>query len=383
MQPIFWFSIALIVYCYFLYPLLIAVWAMFFSKPVRKRLIEPTVSILIAAHNEEDVLLGKIKNLFSVDYPKEKIEILVGSDGSDDHTVQLLNGISDFRLTVFAFDERRGKMSVINDLALKARGEILLFTDARQTFAQNTIKQLVSNFADNTIGCVSGELVFTEDNEDATAKGVSLYWKYEKFIRRQESQAHSMLGATGAIYAIRKHYFVPLPSDIILDDIYLPFTIIQRGLRAIFDNSAKAYDKVAENPVEENRRKVRTISGNYQLFTKFPGMFIPFKSPIAVQLFSHKLLRLTVPFLMIIVLVLNICLINITLYKTIFYLQIFFYLLAIIGYLARNNDYGMLKLILKVAYVPYVFCLLNYSALMGFFRFIRADQKVTWQKARS
>jgi cellulose synthase/poly-beta-1,6-N-acetylglucosamine synthase-like glycosyltransferase len=239
----------------------------------------------------------------------------------------------------------------------------------------------VANFADPTVGCVSGELLFAKA-DGATAKGVNFYWEYEKFIRGHEARVHSMLGATGAIYAIRKDLYVPAPADVVLDDMFTPFKIIQKGYRAIFDSTAYAFDSAAHSATEEYRRKARTLYGNYQIFALFPGLFNPFKSPIAVQLFSHKFLRVMVPFFMLALLPLNFFMLSAGIYKTILVLQIIFYTCAIIGLLARNQKYGIFKKIAKLCYVPYVFCLLNFAALAGFYRFIASKQDIAWQKAR-
>jgi len=187
-------------------------------------------------------------------------------------------------------------MAVINDLVALARHDVIVFTDARQTFEHDAICQLAANFSDTKVGCVSGELIFlTDPSVGSTGKGVDLYWRYEKFMRNLESRIHSMLGATGAIYAVRKNLFTPIPSMIVLDDVFVPMRIVGQGYRAIFDGTAKAYDRVADSPKEEYRRKARTLFGNFQLFGMLSSLFNPFKSPVAIQFFSHKLLRVMVP----------------------------------------------------------------------------------------
>jgi len=378
----FWFIFTLILYCYFFYPCILYVIARYQKLPLEKRGdFEPSVSIVLSVWNEEDVIRQKIENLLSLDYPHEKIEIIIGSDGSTDRTDAIIEEFHEKRVSLVKNTSRRGKMVTINELIKRAKSEIIVFTDARQKFDANVIKRLIGNFTDAKVGCVSGELMFSK-KDDATAKGINLYWSYEKFIRRVESDIHSMLGATGAIYAIRKELYVPIPNNVILDDMFVPLKIIQKGYRAIFDSSAKAYDEVADNPREEHRRKARTLFGNYQIFWIFRSMFIPFKSPIAIQLFSHKFLRVIVPFLMIALFVINWFLIKGEVYRFIFILQVSFYVMAIIGGLARNQNYGILKIISKICYVPYVFCLLNLSALAGFLRFARARQGVVWDKAR-
>ena len=378
---LFWTLLGLIFYCYLGYPLLICLWARFFSKSVYKSAIFPSVSIIIAAHNEEDVIKAKLDNLLVLDYPKDQIEILIGSDASTDKTNQIIQNYQDPRLHVFINPQRRGKMMTVNDLVLQSKHEIIFFNDARQHFDKNALKNLVQNFADPSVGCASGELLFIKA-EGGTAQGVNLYWESEKFIRFHEARVHSMMGATGAIYAIRKSLYVPACTEVVLDDMFIPFKIIEKGYRAIFEETALAFDNAANSATEEYSRKARTLYGNYQIFSLFLGLFNPIKSPIAIQLFSHKFLRVMVPFLMLILLPLNFLMIGEGFYKLIFVLQIIFYVAAFIGILSRGQRVGIFKPISKLCYVPYVFCLLNFAALAGFFRFIRAKQDIAWEKAR-
>ena len=371
----------LILYCYAGYPVFIWIIARLFPRPVKKSPFLPDISILIAVYNEEDVIGNKIKNLLRLDYPPEKMEILIGSDGSTDRTNEIIKSAGSAKITLIENATRRGKIATINELASKAKGAILVFTDARQEFARTALAELTANFADPSVGCVSGELIFAEE-EGATAKGINLYWNYEKFIRGSESRVHSMLGATGAIYAIRKELFVPPPETTILDDMYIPFRIILRGYRAILDGSAKAYDRIASTPKEEYRRKTRTLYGNYQIFSLLPQMFIPFKSPIALQLFSHKFLRVAAPFILILLFVFNWLLVDINFYFNFLMLQSLFYASAAAGFFLKEKKGGPLGLLAKTCYIPYVFCLLNFSALAGFWRFLTARQEITWDKAR-
>lgn len=378
---LFWFAIVLICYCYFLYPVLIFLCSKACARPVKRSPIIPSISVIIAVHNEADVIQAKLDNLISLAYPADKLEILIGSDASSDKTIDIIKSYPDARVKLFVYQQRRGKMATVNDLVTHAAHDIIVFNDARQWLDKDAFTNLAANFADPQVGCVSGELVFAKA-EGGTAKGVNFYWEYEKFIRLHEARLHSMLGATGAIYAIRKELFVPGPGNVVLDDMFIPFKIIEQGYRAVFDGTAHAYDRAARSATEEYRRKTRTLYGNYQIFKLFPGLFNPFKSPIAVQLFSHKFLRVVVPFLMLLVLYINMFMLNQGLYKICLAFQMIFYAAAFIGALARNQKYGILKPVLKLTYVPYVFCLLNFSALIGFYRFITDKQDVTWQKAR-
>ncbi|OGX26082.1 MAG: hypothetical protein A3D10_06645 [Omnitrophica WOR_2 bacterium RIFCSPHIGHO2_02_FULL_48_11] len=378
---IFWISIFLVFYCYLGYPVALKLMALFLKRAVKRAEFYPKVSIILSLWNEADVIEAKIKNLLSLDYPAEHLEIWAGSDGSTDRTVEIIKQFSDPRVHLLEQRQRQGKAQTINALLKCVKSDIVIFTDARQPFAKNALKELVQNFSDPTVGCVSGELVFSP-REGATARGISLYWKYEKFIRAEESKIHSMLGATGAIYAIRRELFTEIPEKVVLDDMFVPLKIIEKGFRAIFDEQAKAYDEVADQPREEYRRKARTLYGNYQIFFLLPQMFNPLRSPVALQLFSHKFLRVVAPILLGMVFLINIFLADQPIYAVTLILQMIFYLLALIGGLARHQKHGILKGILKICYIPYVFCLLNFSALAGLLRFMSDKQDAAWQKAR-
>ncbi len=383
MTFLFWLSLSLLIYTYIGYPVLIFFLGRVVPRYVDKGEIEPAVSVIISAWNEEAVIARRIKNLLSiVDYPADKIEILVGSDGSDDGTVAALRAFTDPRLRVFAFETRRGKMAVLNDLVPHAAGEILIFADCRQTFAINAVRKLVANFHDPEVGCVSGELLFNQKGS-GTSKGVNLYWDYEKFIRQHESLFHSMAGATGAIYALRRELFSPIPADLVLDDMYVPLRAVLAGYRTVFERRAHAFDEVADNPGEESRRKARTLYGNYQIFWRMPELFVPWVSPVAFQLFSHKFLRVAAPFFLAAIFVSNLVLAAASgFFLMMFLTQILFYTLACLGSLCHGAKHGPLKILKNLGFVPYAFCLLNFSALWGFMRFVGRRQRVTWQKAK-
>ncbi|MCD4781942.1 MAG: glycosyltransferase family 2 protein [Candidatus Omnitrophica bacterium] len=380
---VFWILLMAVIYCYIGYPFLIWILAECFPQRVQRQPAQPSVSIVLAVWNEDDVMESKMQNILALDYPKEKMEVLVASDGSEDDTVKIVEQYSgsELNLKIFAYQDRKGKIVRLNELVAEARHDIVVFMDARQQFDAQAVEALTANFHDRKVGCVSGELVFREADE-GTSVGVNVYWKYEKFIRDKESRFHSMLGATGAIYAIRRELFRPVPLEAVLDDMYIPLQIVLKGYRAVFDLNAKAYDAPADNPQEENRRKTRTIFGNYQLLTLLPQAYIPFVSPVAFQMISHKLLRIIMPFFLIGLLIVNGFLVTAPLYRTIFWAQLIFYGSALFGKLARERNYGILNVIFKISYVPYVFCLLNFSAFMGFVKFVMNRQPVTWKKAR-
>lgn len=369
---LFWISVSIIIYTYLGYPILLYLVSIFFSKPVNKNPVSPYVSIIISAYNEEGTIERKINNCLTLDYPKDKMEILIGSDGSTDTTNTILEKYSK-EIGIFIFKQRRGKASVLNDLITHARGEILFFTDARQVLDLSVLKLLTRNFYDKSIGSVSGELMLRETQLSTAGKDLAMYWDYEKFLRTTESKLYSMLGATGAIYAIKKELVVTIPHDILLDDVFIPLKIIDKGFRAIFEPEARAYDNVAKNAKQEYKRKVRTLAGNWQIFLRTRNLFNPLQSKIAIQLLSHKLLRVLIPYFLIIVFIANAFLLNIATYRIFFLLQSIFYVIALIGLLLS-------KFKLKYFSLPYTFCVLNIAAIQGLYYFLTHKQKVTWSK---
>ncbi len=379
MTYLFWISISTLFCTYIGYPVYVVLRAKLFRRNVKKDLnYKPMASIIMSAYNEEAFIARKIDNLLNSDYPKDKIEILVGSDGSTDRTNEILLGISDDRVRIFPYEKRRGKVGILNDIVPKAHGEILIFCDVRQAFEKDAIINLAANFADGGVGCVSGELIFDSGYNNGIVEGVGFYWNYEKLLRRGESAIHSMVGATGAIYAIKRKLYTAPPADTILDDVYIPLSVVRQGYRSIWDSEARVHDKPAFTPAEEYRRKARTLAGNYQIFGHFMDLFVPFRSSVAMPLISHKLLRLLAPFFLILALVSNFLIAEKGTYGVFLIGQIFFYMLAIIG--AGTHDSQNKRLIIRISSIVYIFCLMNFTALVGLYRFVLGKQNIAWER---
>lgn len=380
MKFLFMASIAAIAYTYIGYPLLMAVWASAKGKPIAKKDMYPSLSILISAFNEAGTIGEKIGNLLGMDYPREKMEIIVGSDGSTDETYEVITkAAEEHKIHAILSSERLGKPAMLNKLAQDARGEIFVFADARQKFEKNALKELVKNFADPDVGCVSGELMLVDKNKGSGC-GLGLYWNYEKTLRKWESAAGSMLGATGAIYAIRAELFQPLPENVLLDDVYIPMQAIMRHKRAIFEPKAVAYDAVSATTSQEFSRKVRTLAGNFQIFALLPEALNPFRSPIAFQLFCHKFLRIIVPYFLVILLISNIFLAGKGFFfLSALFLQLIFYEMTFIGALLEKNNVRA-KGILRVLHVPHEFCVLNLAAAAAFFVWLSGGMDVRWKR---
>lgn len=378
MKLFFWISVAAILYAYIGYPL--AVWAMarLFTRRVSKAAITPKVTVVVACHNEASLIEARIENLLQSDYPPERLEIIIVSDGSTDETEKLARRFTSERVSIIACPERRGKPSALNLGVARAAGEIIVFADARQRFEADAIKNLTSNFNDREVGAVSGELVLESDS--SVGEGVGLYWKYEKWIRKNESLSGSVVGATGAIYAIRRELWKPLPAETILDDVYTPMQIALGGWRVVFEERARAIDQANSSAGREFRRKARTLTGNYQLCQLMPCLLLP-TSRLLFQFYSHKLMRLAAPIFFVILFVSNLVIASRVagVAEAIFYqsslaVQLAFYAsIPLSRWLAKRNRR------VRLLNAAYVFSVMNAAALVGLFYFLRGKRNV-WVK---
>ncbi len=345
MVLLFWLSFCFVVYVYIGYPALLALLRKAIWRPVRKQYCEPEVSIIIAAYNERQTIEKKLRNCLALDYPKRKLQILVGLDGPTDGSEFLVWKYAARGVEMVHSKEHRGKAAVLNRAIKRARGEIIIFADSRQIFERSAIRELVANFSDPTVGAVSGELLLTREGDIEDSSDVGLYWRYEKAIRFMESGIHSVPGATGAIYAIRRELYSDIPEDTLLDDVLIPMQIVLGGKRAVFDPEAKAYDMVACCPMAEYGRKVRTLTGNYQLLVQTPKLLLPWRNPIFFQLLSHKLGRLLVPYALITLMVANLFILH-GIYAVIFSLQAALYSCAAAGHWMSKRDQETIEPIL-------------------------------------
>jgi cellulose synthase/poly-beta-1,6-N-acetylglucosamine synthase-like glycosyltransferase len=373
---LFWLCALVLSYTYVGYPALVFAWGRLAARPFRARPTEPSVSVVLVAHNEADRIRARLANLLSLDYPEDRLEILVGSDGSDDGTAEQVAACDAAKVRLFVFGRRRGKAAVVNDLVARTRGEIVVLADARQEWSHGALRALVAPFADSTVGAVSGELVLLPGSQaSATGEGVGLYWRYEKLIRRSESRVDSSVGATGAIYAIRRALFERIPDDTVLDDVLIPFNVVRQGYRVLFEPGARAYDRAASNPGDEFRRKVRTIAGTFQLFARQPWLLNPLRNRLWFQTVSHKALRLTTPFALAGALGSNLLLLDSGPYLGLLGAQLAFYAAALVGRSLQKTS-GKLPFVS----VPYVVCLLSWATLVALGRFVSGRQSVTWER---
>lgn len=382
-KVVFWISALYIGYTYIGYPLLIRIWAGLFPRKVHKSPFDayPFVSVIIAARNEESNIGRRIENLLVQDYPSEMFEIVVISDGSTDSTSAIVQSLIDgleagktgtVRLKLLTHDINRGKPAALNAGLEAARGDFIVFTDSRQEFEPGAIRELVDNFSDPDVGAVTGELVFRDNTETTIKAEMGLYWNLEKWIRRTESRIHSVAGATGAIYAVRRELISPLPESTILDDVLVPMRAVLKGYRTVFESRAVAWDQVSRDLSQEKGRKVRTLLGNYQLMQIMPDLLSPRRNPIFLQFVSHKFLRLLVPFFFI-TMIISAAASGGAGYD--------FFLAACLLFLALplfERFLGHVPPVARLISVSKTFTSLNYFAFLAFLAFIRPGDKDIW-----
>lgn len=370
MKWAFWISVALVAYTYFGYPLWLWVRMHWRARPLVAGAIEPSVSVIIAVHNGEKYIGRKLNNILTKwAYPPEKIEVLVVSDGSTDGTDAILRSQTDPRVQALFSSERQGKAAALNRAVPLAKGEIVVFTDVRQLVEPDGVRHIVSRFADPTVGCVSGQLMLGELTLTSHADGDAFKWAVENKTREWEGATNSVVGALGAFYAVRRELIVPIPPGTILDDCYVPLNVVRAGSRTVFEGEARAWDDIKPTFQQEFRRKVRTITGNYQLVRLMPWL-LTWKNPVLFEFISHKLLRLIVPFAQGAIFVLS-ALIPGHFYHAIFIAQLVVFALALIGVFLREGG-----IVSRGAAIALTLVVLNVAAVVALLNFVRRKENV-------
>jgi poly-beta-1,6-N-acetyl-D-glucosamine synthase len=369
MTLVFWLSVGFVLCTYAGYPIWLYFRTKFRPRPLRPAPITPQVSIVLAVYNGAKYLPHKLQTLSQLDYPKDRVEIIVVSDGSTDETASIVSGHANDRFRALVSIEHKGKAAALNQGIRAAKGEILFFTDVRQMIAPDALRNIVSNFADPAVGCVSGELLFGKGTGNTSSEGMGLYWKMEKKIRYWEALSNSSVGATGAIYATRSNLTPQLPEGTILDDVYIPLRIAAQGARTIFEPRAIAWDEAPDQAEREFRRKVRTLVGNYQILKIAPWV-LSSENPLRFEFVCHKLLRLLVPFALMSAFVASMFLKE-TIYRVAFDAQIGLCLLA-----ALASVRARLGIITRLGNVFLTFLVLNAAAAVALFYFLSGKKQV-------
>lgn len=364
MKILFWLSLISILYAYVGYPALMWILARLRPRVWKVAPITPTVGIVLAVHNGIALLPRKIQQLLSLDYPNIQ-EVIIVSDGSTDGTAELLGRQQHSLVESIILKEHVGKAVAVNAAVAKASAEVILFVDLRPEIAQGSIRRLVSNFADPKVGCVAGQLVLRQDGHDAASAAVGgLYWHYEQWTRVCESIVDSPVGVYGGFYAIRRKLAVQQPPGMILDDMFQPLSIIRQGYRSVLDPNANVYDAWPKKVGSEFHRKVRTLAGNFQLFQLAPWTLTR-QNRVVFQFVSHKVMRLVVPYLFILLFIASVILaVRSPLYAAFATLQIVTLSAAIAGLLYR------IPFLHRIAAPASALLVLNTAAICALYKFL-------------
>jgi len=374
LQSGFWLCMAGLFYTFAGYPLLVRLLATVFPRRSQgdPASASPEVCVVLVAFNEEKRIADRLWNLLDSRHPK--LRVIVVSNGSTDATVAEIGKVDDPRIHCIVMEGNSGKPPGLNAAMAQAGGEIIVFADARQFFTPETIPNLAAGFSDPEVGAVSGALS-VDPSKSRVGEGVDAYWKLEKMIRSSEALFDSSIGCTGAVYAIRRSLFEPVPEDTILDDVVIPMRIAIGGSRVGFDSTAVAFDPQPLEPAAEKIRKQRTLSGNFQMLFRYPGWLLPWRNRLWWQLISHKYLRLVSPALLLLAFAANGLLVSLPLYRGLFVLHCLFYFLAAAGMLLPGVGFRLLSL-------PAGFVFLNAMTVRGLVFYLRGPSRQGWARPR-
>lgn len=374
---LFWASCVGIAYPYVGYAALIWLIAKFRQDPYLMSDRLPTVTVLVAAYNEEDVIARKIRNSLALDYPKEKLEILVVTDGCTDGTDAEIRRFSEAGVRLLSRPWRQGKVNALNAAIPLAKGEIVVCSDANAFFDPQNLKLLVRHFGDPRVALVAGEKRIRDDGK-AVSAGEGLYWRYESFLKRLDSSVSTALGATGEIFAIRRERFEPLPPDAVIEDFVLSMRYVLEGYRVVYEPKAISWEEASPSFREEFKRKVRIIAGGWQSVIWLRALLSPRYGLVAFQYLSHRVLRwMVVPFLLPLAFISNLMLASEPLYAVLLAAQVSLYAAAACGYHLQQRGIRW-----KFFYLPFYFVFLNVAALLGAYRYLTGKQPVTWEKVQ-
>lgn len=373
--------IFLIIYNYALYPLSVIILSKIKSDKHTTYLNDrseyaPSVSFIIAAYNEETVIDRKIKNTLSLDYPDDKIEIIVISDGSTDATPEIAKKYSGNGVLSLHEPARNGKTAALNRAVEHATGEILVFSDANNDYQHDAVDLLIRHFKDPEVGAVTGCKHIYENQDRQSSKGDGLYWKYESRIKQAESSLGSITAAEGEILAVRKSMYQPINPELINDDAAITFHIVKSNHRILYDIEAKAYEEASIDLVDDFHVKVRMAAGGYQTLMHEKSYLFPPRTWFSFSFLSHKLLRWITPHLLILILLLSMSLLDYNIIKVLLVIQFLFYGLAFLGWTRRHTPD-----LATILYVPTYFVSMNTAMFFGFIRYLTRTSSVNWRKA--
>ncbi|KAA0993771.1 glycosyltransferase family 2 protein [Dyadobacter aurulentus] len=386
MEILFWLSLIVVFYTFLGYGIvlyvLVRIRRIFKGKRVEPRIDQemPSLTLIIAAYNEESIIEEKIANTLQLKYPAGKLSVVFVTDGSTDRTPELVSAWPGIKLMHTPM--RSGKILAMHRAMKEITSEISVFTDANTFLNREALLLMARHYADPKVGAVSGEKrVMQEAVSDATA-GEGFYWKYESTLKKWDSELYSVVGAAGELFSVRNSLYTDVEPDTILDDFMISMRIAQQGYRIIYEPAAYASELSSENISEELKRKVRIAAGGIQSILRLKKLLNPFHDPLlSFQYISHRVLRWTVtPFLMLLALLLNIVIVAQSggwLYTLILVLQVLFYSAALLGWLLEKR-----RIKVKALFVPYYFCVMNYAVLAGIRRYLKGSQSAAWDRSK-
>jgi cellulose synthase/poly-beta-1,6-N-acetylglucosamine synthase-like glycosyltransferase len=384
-QIVVWLCIGALVYTYVGYPVLMCMMAKLREnrrRRIRRKLSPPkpdchdwpVVSFLIPAFNEQQVIRQKVENTLELDYPKERLKIVVVSDGSNDQTNAMLASYGKREIEFLPLPKRSGKTIVLNQVIPQLTGDIVVLSDASGMLKRDALKKLIRHFRNPKVGCVSGVYMFEADDESLRGLTEKVYWSYETFLKKHESRVRSAIGAHGALYGFRRHLFKRLRENTINDDFILPMQIIRQGYRVFYEPQAIVLEQASTNLKGEFNRRIRINVGNFQQIYMLRTLLNPKRGLVALQFLSHKVLRTISPFF-ILMLPLACLLAEAPIYSFLLKLQIGFYLVGLFGYLQEYLGFRI-----RYLYLPFYFLMGNVSAVFGFVRFVMHKQSILWKR---
>ncbi len=392
MEILFWILLLIVFYTFAGYAILLAILLFFRRLFFTKKLVPetdpeawPRVCMFVTAFNEADYVDMKVKNMKELDYPTEKMQFLWITDGSDDGTPDILKKYPG--MEIHHLPERKGKINAMNRGMKFVDAPIVIFSDSNTILCRDAVKIIVNTFNDPKVGCIAGEKrVVSKDTDNAAGSGENLYWKYESWVKRMDSELNSAVGAVGELFAIRSELFDEVENDTILDDFIISLRIAEKGFRIAYTPDAYAMETASINVAEELKRKVRIAAGGLQTIVRLKALLNPFRfGLLSLQYISHKVLRWTVaPIALFLLPLVNLYLFlnefdsgSFSFYSYFIGFQAFLYVLALLGWMMERW-----KTRYKLLFVPYYFTAINYASIRGWLRFLKGKQSVNWEKAK-
>lgn len=379
LESVFWLSVTALFYTYVGYPLLLIIVSRLCGREVRVAEWTPFVSVIITAYNEERDLAAKLENTLALDYPKDKIEIIVASDCSSDRTDEIARSFAAQGIRLHRQTERLGKTAAQNAAVEIARGEIILFSDATTLYQPNVLRVMMPSFADSNVGCVAGKLIYVDPAQSSVGQGARSYWGYETFLKRHESHIGSLIGVSGCLYAVRRNAYVPLYNEA-CSDFLIATKMVEQGLRTIYEPEAICTEETNNQTNKEMRMRVRVITQTYTDLWRHRQIMNPWHSGFyAVQLLSHKVMRYMVPvFLLLLLIASSLLALHSWFYAGIFAGQLCCYAAALLSWLLERTGRRSSRLLA----LPQYFVLANAASLIAFYKFLRGERYARWEPIR-